>query len=174
MKQFNPNKDYKCKVCKGGFKKRNSLDVFCSVKCRVEHEQKIRSKKLRSGILKCHKPISFVSAKNTFRTSDGERLTKFEINKRIKSAKDKYTEIARKKAGIIICERCKDKSCWPIQRSHIISVNEAQNSGRAELCWDINNLEHLGQPCHSKFEDLPKEQREKYYHDRKARIDLRD
>ncbi len=85
MKQFNPNKDYKCKVCKGGFKKRNSLDVYCSVKCRLEHDQKIRSTKLRSGILKCHKTISFVSAKNTFRTSDGERLTKFEINKRLKA-----------------------------------------------------------------------------------------
>ena len=41
MRQFNPNKDYKCKVCKGGFKKRNSLQVVCSPKCAITHAKRI-------------------------------------------------------------------------------------------------------------------------------------
>lgn len=45
MKQFNPNKDYKCKVCKGGFKKRNSLQVVCSPKCAITHAKRISEKK---------------------------------------------------------------------------------------------------------------------------------
>jgi hypothetical protein len=45
MRSFNPNKDYKCKVCKGGFKKRNSLQVVCSPKCAITHAKRISEKK---------------------------------------------------------------------------------------------------------------------------------
>ncbi len=45
MKQFNPNKDYKCKVCKAGFKKRNSLQVVCSPKCAITHAKRLAEKK---------------------------------------------------------------------------------------------------------------------------------
>lgn len=45
MKQFNPNKDYKCKVCKGAFKKQRPLQTVCSPKCAITHAKRISDKK---------------------------------------------------------------------------------------------------------------------------------
>lgn len=45
MRQFSPNKEYKCKICKGGFKKRNSLQVVCSPKCAITHAKRLAEKK---------------------------------------------------------------------------------------------------------------------------------
>lgn len=45
MKQFNPNKDYKCKVCKGRYKKQNPLQSVCSPKCAITHAKRISEKK---------------------------------------------------------------------------------------------------------------------------------
>jgi len=45
MRRFNPNKDYKCKVCKGGYKKQNPLQSVCSPKCAIVHAKRLEDKK---------------------------------------------------------------------------------------------------------------------------------
>lgn len=48
MKQFKPNKDYKCKVCKGRYKKQNPLQSVCSPKCAIVHAKRLSEKKEKS------------------------------------------------------------------------------------------------------------------------------
>ena len=48
MRSFNPNKDYKCKVCKGRYKKQNPLQSVCSPKCAIVHAKRLSEKKEKS------------------------------------------------------------------------------------------------------------------------------
>lgn len=45
-----PNKSYKCKVCKGPYKKRNSLQIVCSPKCAIVHAKRLEEKKKASEL----------------------------------------------------------------------------------------------------------------------------
>lgn len=175
MRPYNPDKHYKCKKCREPFHKKHAFDVYCSAHCKISDKvdkDQAKAEKANKGAKIAFFKTTLSSRVNTFRTSTGERVTKFEIDRRTKLAKQEYTFKIWKQTGQVICENCNDPACYPVQRSHIISVNEAQNSGRAELCWDIYNLEHLGQACHQLFETKPKQERENYYNERRASINL--
>ena len=48
MRSFNQNKDYKCNVCKGRYKKQNPLQSVCSPKCAIVHAKRLSEKKEKS------------------------------------------------------------------------------------------------------------------------------
>ena len=110
----------------------------------------------------------------TFRLSNGKRIKKSVLDDRIKKAKEEYSENFITEHGYIFCERCRDNSCKGVSRSHIISVNECQNSSRSELAYDLDNLEHLGIKEHMEIESWSHEKREAWYWARKYRITYKE
>jgi primosomal protein N' len=86
---------------------------------------------------------------NTFQTSKGERISKGKIDRNIRKAKEmKLTQFINEH-GYYFCEDCEAAFCR-LDCSHDISVNEAQNSGRTELAWDVNNITLRCRECHRK------------------------
>lgn len=45
MRPFKPEKDYKCKVCKGAYKKAKPLQLVCSPKCAIVHAKRLEDKR---------------------------------------------------------------------------------------------------------------------------------
>lgn len=87
----------------------------------------------------------------TFKTSEGERLTKTFIDGQIRKAKKVFIE-QKEDEGIVYCESCgatnKRLSC-----SHIISVDQCQKDGRSEFAFDVENLQLECVPgCHEETE----------------------
>lgn len=80
---------------------------------------------------------------NTYSTSNGERLTTSQIDTRVKKAKGLLIEKQFIDLGYNVCTECFRNDCKPLDCSHNISVKEAKETGRAELCFDINNMEVL-------------------------------
>lgn len=91
---------------------------------------------------------------NTYRCSNGERVTQSVIDIRIRKAKAKKLQIFLEQHGYYFCEDCERSDCKPIDCSHEISVSEAKNTGKTELCWDVNNMKMRGRPCHQKYDKL--------------------
>jgi len=85
---------------------------------------------------------------NTYGTSNGERLTTPEIERRIRQAIKMLLEIQFIDYGYNFCEHCKSNEDKPIDVSHTISRKKAKEEGRAEMLWDLGNLEILGRKCH--------------------------
>jgi hypothetical protein len=96
---------------------------------------------------------------NTFETSKGERIPKGKIDRNIRFAKAQKLREFKNDHGYVFCEDCKTSS-GRIDLSHTISVNEAQNSKRAELAWDVNNIKLRCRDCHNKLDSKRNEQRE--------------
>lgn len=95
---------------------------------------------------------------NTVSTSYGDRLTTSVIDSRIRKAKaKKYLELE-----FNACERCNSNQ-GRLDMSHIISVKECKESGRAELAYTVDNLELLCRDCHNEIESRTKEERESHY-----------
>ena len=91
---------------------------------------------------------------NHFRCSDGTRVTKAQIDRNVTKAKKLKIEEQLEAHGYNFCEEpgCgKNQNCGePLDCSHDISVNECQNSGRAELAWDYkNNITIRCRTCHN-------------------------
>ncbi|HET8885585.1 MAG TPA: hypothetical protein VFM70_04440 [Salinimicrobium sp.] len=92
---------------------------------------------------------------NTYKCSDGTRVTQAQVDRRIKQAKAKKLQQAIEEKGYIACEECHRNDCKPVDCSHTISVKEAKETGRTELCWDYeNNIKLRGRPCHAKYDGL--------------------
>lgn len=90
---------------------------------------------------------------NSFKASTGERVPKDEIGRKIKKAKAKFLEMFLDEHGYYFCEgEDHDGTCGQLSISHVVSVNEAQNSGRAELCWSTANFKLLCIKCHQKVD----------------------
>ena len=77
---------------------------------------------------------------NTYSTSTGERLTKSLIDSRVRSAKQKLLDEQMLAFGFNFCVVCHRATGVFLDCAHIISVKECQESGRAELAWDVNNM----------------------------------
>lgn len=90
---------------------------------------------------------------NHYRTSTGERLSKSFIDKEIRKAKEAFLQRFLDEKGYYFCEgeNC-DRTDGNLTCAHIVSINEAQNSGRAELCFYINNFKLLCIKCHQKLD----------------------
>lgn len=108
--------------------------------------------------------------------SNGDYISKKQLDGKIERAKNDYTELIASLLHIdpnnISCERCRktNRQCIRVSRSHIISVNECQRSGRAELAYDILNFEHLGEDCHLSLESNKNDLREAWYNYRSKGI----
>ncbi len=50
MRPFKPDKDYKCKVCKNGYKKRSATQSVCSPKCAIVHAKRLEEKRQKEEI----------------------------------------------------------------------------------------------------------------------------
>ena len=91
---------------------------------------------------------------NHYRTSTGERISKLEIDKRVRQAKKEKLQEQFEKYGYNFCEECLRNDDKPIDCSHVISVDECQKSGRSELAWDKDNIRILGRKCHKIYDKL--------------------
>jgi hypothetical protein len=105
-----------------------------------------------------------------WRKSNGDKISKQTLDARIAKAKKEYSE----GFDYIYCERHERNDCKHIARSHIVSVNTCQNSGRSELAYCQNNLEHLCQTAHQEIESWSHQKREAWYNARKQGIKYDD
>lgn len=103
---------------------------------------------------------------NTYKTSNGDRLSKSIIDNRIRNAKQKYIEDFKDRYGFLFCERTK-RTDLPLDCSHIISVKECQNNGQSELAYSLQNIELLSRKEHEKIECWSNEKRMAWFNARK-------
>lgn len=92
---------------------------------------------------------------NTYPTSDGKRYTQSQIDRRITNAKRAILERQIMEEGHNYCENCHSNGRGTrLDCSHNVSVKKAKESGRTELCWDVNNIEILCRDCHQEKDGL--------------------
>lgn len=89
-----------------------------------------------------------LSNKNTYSTSTGERYTRAQIEVKIRAAKAELLQNQRDIHGYNFCSVCERNDCVPIDCSHNIPVSVCLNTGKAELAYDVNNMEVTGRNCH--------------------------
>lgn len=113
---------------------------------------------------------------SSYKTSDGNYLTKKYIDHKVEETKNIYTQTVAESLHIdpndIFCERCKisNRISTGVSRSHIMSVDFCQRSGRSELAFEIMNLEHLCLSCHRELESNDNEFRESWYNHRMEHV----
>jgi len=90
----------------------------------------------------------------TYKTSLGERVSKAEIDRKVKAAKKIKLEIQLEEHGYNFCEETGQSSGTYFDCAHIISVDECQKSGRAELAWSLDNIKILARKVHQKKDGL--------------------
>jgi hypothetical protein len=105
-------------------------------------------------------------SKTHYHTSNGETLTKAELDRRIHKAKEQKLENQKNEHGYNFCELSilhvwnpeKDELVNDLEYrildcSHKISIKEATESGHSELCYDVNNIQIICRKCHKKFDN---------------------
>lgn len=95
---------------------------------------------------------------NYFKTSNGERVSKATIDRRVHEAKARKIDQMITDYGYVFCEEVNcgrnASSGVFIDCSHEISVDRCQKEGRAELAYDVNNIKMRCRPCHNKHDKL--------------------
>ncbi|WP_428743216.1 hypothetical protein [Tenacibaculum sp.] len=91
---------------------------------------------------------------NTYKTSWGERVTQRQIDALTKKSKEKVLQEQLDIHGYNFCTVCKRNDCKPIDCAHTISIKEAKETGRTELCWNTDNIKPTGRACHTKKDRL--------------------
>ena len=86
----------------------------------------------------------------SFKTSQGERLTKKQIDTLIRRCKEEFIRICEY-SDTNYCEACGMTSA-KLTCSHIISVNKCQNDGKTEFAYDTDNLQLECITCHLQTE----------------------
>lgn len=90
---------------------------------------------------------------NSYKKSDGTRISKTAIDRRVRDAKSQKLEDQQLEHGYNFCEKCgKNASDTYLDCSHVVSVDECQKSGRAELAYDKDNIRILCRDCHKKHD----------------------
>lgn len=91
----------------------------------------------------------------TYSTSSGERLTRSQIETRIRNSKRELLENQILEHGYNFCEDCgRNASGTRIDCSHNISVKKCLEEGMAEIAWDKYNMKVLCRECHQKKDRL--------------------
>ena len=91
----------------------------------------------------------------SYECSNGKRLNKSVIDARTRKAKEEKLSQMRDDFGFVFCEDCGNNgSNTYLDCSHNVSVKEAQESGRAELAFDVNNIKIRCRRCHQKRDGL--------------------
>ncbi len=84
---------------------------------------------------------------NHYKQKDGTRISKAEIDRRVRKTKAVVLENQRTEHGYNFCVDC-GRSSGRLDCSHIVSVDKCQKMGRAELAFDESNIEVLCRECH--------------------------
>ena len=99
---------------------------------------------------------------NTYQCSSGERVVKARIDRNVRHAKAQKLREFKNDNGYYYCEQCGSNQ-GRIDCSHIISVKYAQETGRTELAWTVNNIKLHCSKCHTEIERKTNESRESIY-----------
>lgn len=92
---------------------------------------------------------------NTYKTSQGERVTQSQVDSRIRKAKAKALQNQFEEHGWNFCEECgHNGSGTRLDCSHDISVKKAKDTGQTEQCWNVGNITILCRSCHQKKDKL--------------------
>lgn len=93
---------------------------------------------------------------NSYRCSDGSKISQEKIDIKIKQAKLKKLQQQSENHGYYFCEndKCHKSTGVILDCSHIISVKKAKEMGKAELCFDVKNIAILCRECHEKHDKL--------------------
>lgn len=121
----------KCKTCKVEFKPFNSLQKYCSLKCRYEDNMSLTlpKKKQKEKVQKYYKPIPELER--------NKKLLRFQLIK---------------EKGKLFCQKCNtDKSVFGWHVHHIVFRSE--KPGHKNL-HDLINLIHLCSECHDWFHEV--------------------
>lgn len=86
--------------------------------------------------------------------SNGERIRQSVIERLIRKAKKQKLRQQFDEYRYNFCEHCLISSGTYLDCSHRVSVKKAKESGRTELCWDVENLDVLCRICHQKRDKL--------------------
>ena len=85
---------------------------------------------------------------NYYFTSDGQRVSKSEVDRKVRKAKEMKISQMINEYGYVFCEECGMNDCKPVDCSHDKSVDWCQKNRCVELAWDINNITMRGRKCH--------------------------
>ena len=89
---------------------------------------------------------------NSYKCSDGTRVPKSIIDRKVRFAKQTKLRQFFDEHGYYFCEECKVSTGTYIDCSHDISVDQCQKQGRTELAWDVNNITLRCRECHVKHD----------------------
>jgi 5-methylcytosine-specific restriction endonuclease McrA len=90
----------------------------------------------------------------SYNCSDGTRVDKKVINRKVRESKALLLQLQKDKYGYNFCEKCKRNDCLPLDCAHIISVSDCQKQGRSEVAWSVTNMQVLCRKCHQEFDKL--------------------
>lgn len=91
---------------------------------------------------------------NTYKLSDGTRLSKSIIDARVRKAKAEILDRQMREHGYNFCKSCKQSAGVRLDCAHIISVDACQKLGASEMAYDPANIEVLCRSCHRKRDGL--------------------
>lgn len=89
---------------------------------------------------------------NYYHCSNGNRISKSEIDRKVRQAKENIIQAQKDWYGFNFCQECQEKGIPNINDqmklmrldcSHIKSVNWCQKNGCSELAWDKDNIRIL-------------------------------
>lgn len=102
-------------------------------------------------------------SKTHYHTSDGQTFNNDQIKKMVSKAKEEKLSEQLNEYAFNFCVKCQNEGfefCeWDdleygiLDCSHIISVKEAKESGRSELCWDKDNIQIICRHHHKEFDN---------------------
>jgi hypothetical protein len=102
-------------------------------------------------------------SKTHYHTSDGEMLSRLQLDQRIRKAKEMKLEHQKNAVGYNFCQKCSEENfenCdWDgleygiLDCSHIISVKSATESGKSELCYSLDNIQIICRHHHKEFDN---------------------
>lgn len=98
---------------------------------------------------------------NHYRCSDGERISKAEIDRKVRQAKESIIQAQKNDYGFNFCKECYENGVPKISDqmelmildcAHVKSVNDCQREGKSELAWDKANIRILCRHHHREWD----------------------
>lgn len=87
---------------------------------------------------------------NHFTDSQGNKISKGQIDRKIRNAKIWLLQRQLNEHGFNFCEECNVNSSAILDCSHIVSTDRCQKDPNIalEMAWDLDNLRVLCRKCH--------------------------
>ncbi len=89
---------------------------------------------------------------NHYRKSNGQKISKEEIDRLVRIAKKQVIDAQFEKYGYNFCEDCGQNASTFLDCSHDVSVDDCQKNGMAEKAYDVNNITIRCRRCHQKYD----------------------